>query len=134
MVLDKKKVLAQLKKGRDLEESEKLEKIKNEKRLAKRLAELERSEKRRAEVIEIREEEFNNSESFRLLKRVIKDAKREGVKCTQRLRHSLAENLRNPQHKDKYGVVAKSLKYKDGKVRTTISLGKISIIYKEHKK
>ena len=114
MVVDKKK-------GRDIEKSERLEKIKNEKRLAKRLAELE-------SVIEIREEEFNNSETFRLLKKVIKDAKREGVKCTQRLRHSLAENLTNPQHKDKYGVVAKSLKYKDGKVRTTIPLGKIRII------
>ncbi|MCK4849708.1 MAG: hypothetical protein KAT11_00075 [Phycisphaerae bacterium] len=86
------------------------------------------------EVIEIREEDFNRSKSFTLLKKVINDKDRKGVKCEYRLRHSLADNLRTPQHKEKYGEVANSLIYRGGKLRITIAPDNIIIIYKEHKK
>lgn len=127
MVVDKKKLLAELKRARGRERSERIE-------AAKRTAELEKAEKRREEVIEIRERDFNNGKSFRLLKKVIEDGGQKGVKCSHRLRRSLAENLRNPQHKDKYGAVADSLTWKNGMLRTTIQRDKITISYKEHKK
>ncbi len=117
MVIDKRKVLSELKKVYDRRTLVRLKRIKDK----KKLAEFE-------SVIEIEEEEFNKSKIFTLLKEVIKDKDRKGVKCEYRIRRALAENLRNRQDKNKYGKVAKSLKYKDGKVRTTIPLGKIRII------
>jgi hypothetical protein len=85
-------------------------------------------------IIKIYEEDFNNRDTFKLLKKIIKDKDRKGVPCKYRTRRGLAENLRNPQHRDIYGEVANSLKFKKGKVWTSIPPANIEIIYKEHKK
>ena len=85
-------------------------------------------------VIEIREEDFNIGSSFDLLERVINDKGRKGVKCTYNQRHALADNLKNPRHKDRYGELADALKWKKGKgkgkLRILIPPSHIKIIAK----
>ena len=81
------------------------------------------------EVVEIREKDFNMSKSFRLLVEIVKDRSRKGVKCNYRIRHGLADNLRHPGHRGKYDDVADSLKYRNGKLTTTIPPGKIRIVF-----
>ena len=117
MVVDRKKILAELKWIEDKRKLVRLKRIKDE----KRLAELE-------SVIEIEEEEFNRGKSFNLLKKVIKDKGRKGVNCTPRLRHSLTENLRSSGHKKKYGRVADLLEYRKGRLRLILPPDKIRII------
>lgn len=82
--------------------------------------------------IEIMAEEFSvNSKSFRLLEKiVIHDSKREGVKATNADIKSLKDLLR----KHDYTNVIRSLKYRGGKVRTTILPGLIAIIPRKSKK
>ena len=81
-----------------------------------------------AMVVELNEKDFNRGTGLTLLKKVVNDKNRKGVKCEYRTRRVLAENLRNPRHKDKYAVVARSLKYKNNRLWTTIPPGKIRII------
>jgi len=79
-------------------------------------------------VIEIMAEDFSDSKSFRLLVKIIADdIQRNGVEVTRADVKSLKDLLR----KRGYPHVIKNLKYKKGKLRTTIPPGQITIIPKK---
>jgi len=88
------------------------------------------------DVIIIDASKFSNSKTWRLLKAIIDDERRNGMRCENpRTLRTLKERLKKTEsdsNKNDHIKLAKSLKYKDGLARTTINFGKIQISPKKN--
>jgi len=88
-------------------------------------------------VIYIDSNEFSNGKTWQLLTAIVNDSKRQGVKCEKaRTLRTLQERLKEAvlrYGKLDYKNLAKSLKYTNGLVYTTIPCGKVVILPKKSK-
>lgn len=85
--------------------------------------------KPQTDIITIDASKFNRNKTYQLLEKIIQDTERKGVAClSKRTFDSLKANLKNHRCYDvAYDDVAKSLTYENGKVKTSIGVGLITI-------
>lgn len=86
--------------------------------------------------IQVDPRHFTNTETWRLLIKIMYDAGRGQVKCEERTLRSLKGRLKKigkKVHKSQYFTLANNLKWKNGRARTEIPFGQIKIPQKAEK-